>query len=73
LEAVITVAPDTVEASGAIKAGRKKWIALTVLALPLLLVSMDVSVLYFAVPFISTDLHASASPERATPSPQAGT
>jgi DHA2 family multidrug resistance protein-like MFS transporter len=42
-------------------AGRKEWIALAVLALPLLLVSMDVSVLYFAVPFISTDLHASAT------------
>ena len=43
------------------KAGRKEWIALAVLALPLLLVSMDVSVLYFAVPFISADLHASAT------------
>src|SRR3954453_17009166 len=40
-------------------AGRKEWIALAVLALPLLLVSMDVSVLYFAVPFISADLSAS--------------
>jgi DHA2 family multidrug resistance protein-like MFS transporter len=43
------------------RAGRREWIALAVLALPLLLVSMDVSVLYFAVPFISTDLHASAT------------
>jgi DHA2 family multidrug resistance protein-like MFS transporter len=43
------------------RAGRKEWIALAVLALPLLLVSMDVSVLYFAVPFISRDLHASAT------------
>jgi DHA2 family multidrug resistance protein-like MFS transporter len=43
------------------KAGRKEWIALGVLALPLLLVSMDVSVLYFAVPFISQDLHATAT------------
>ncbi len=40
----------------AAKAGRKEWIALSVLLLPLLLVSMDVSVLYFAVPFISRDL-----------------
>ena len=38
------------------RAGRKEWIALSVLLLPLLLVSMDVSVLYFAVPFISRDL-----------------
>ena len=45
----------------AAKAGHKEWIALGVLALPLLLVSMDVSVLYFAVPFISADLGVSAT------------
>ncbi len=39
-------------------AGRREWFALAVLTLPLLLVSMDVSVLYFAVPFISRDLGA---------------
>ncbi|KUL36683.1 MFS transporter [Actinoplanes awajinensis] len=38
------------------KAGRREWIGLVVLVLPLLLVSMDVSVLYFTVPFISRDL-----------------
>ncbi|GAA1590621.1 MFS transporter [Kribbella sancticallisti] len=43
------------------EAGRKEWIALGVLALPLLLVSMDVSILYFAVPFISADLGVSAT------------
>src|SRR5262245_43781881 len=43
------------------KAGRREWIALAVLALPLLLVSMDVSILYFAVPQISRDLDASAT------------
>lgn len=43
------------------RAGRREWIALGVLALPLLLVSMDVSILYFAVPQISEDLHASAT------------
>ncbi|MEV6282264.1 MFS transporter [Kribbella sp. NPDC051770] len=43
------------------RAGRREWIALGVLALPLLLVSMDVSVLYFAVPFISADLGVSAT------------
>ena len=37
-------------------AGRKEWLALAVLALPLLLVSMDISVLFFAVPAISADL-----------------
>ncbi|MEU9335238.1 MFS transporter [Streptomyces sp. NPDC048290] len=38
------------------RAGRREWTALGVLMLPLLLVSMDVSVLYFAVPAISADL-----------------
>ncbi|MFJ4717170.1 MFS transporter [Streptomyces sp. NPDC088785] len=38
------------------RAGRKEWTALVVLMLPLLLVSMDVSVLYFAIPQISADL-----------------
>ncbi|GAA3819414.1 MFS transporter [Sphaerisporangium flaviroseum] len=37
-------------------AGRKEWIGLAVLVLPCLLVSMDVSVLFFALPFISADL-----------------
>lgn len=40
---------------------RRSWTAFGVLALPLLLVSMDVSILYFAVPQISEDLHASAT------------
>ncbi|MFG1917258.1 MFS transporter [Micromonospora sp. NPDC048898] len=43
------------------KAGRREWIGLTVLMLPLLLVSMDVSVLYFAVPFISEELRPTAT------------
>src|SRR3978361_1523386 len=43
------------------QAGRKEWTGLVVLLLPLLLVSMDVSVLYFAVPFISSDLGVSAT------------
>jgi DHA2 family multidrug resistance protein-like MFS transporter len=43
------------------KAGRREWVALAVLALPLLLLSMDVSLLYFAVPEISRDLNASAT------------
>ncbi|MEU2306725.1 MFS transporter [Streptomyces misionensis] len=36
---------------------KREWTALYVLMLPLLLVSMDVSVLYFAAPAISADLH----------------
>ncbi|MFJ4833271.1 MFS transporter [Streptomyces sp. NPDC088747] len=43
------------------RAGRREWTALTVLMLPLLLVSMDVSVLYFAIPSISADLEPSGT------------
>jgi DHA2 family multidrug resistance protein-like MFS transporter len=50
---------DNAPETGARQAGRKEWTAFVVLALPLLLVSMDVSILYFAVPQISRDLHAS--------------
>ncbi|WP_198348186.1 MFS transporter [Plantactinospora sp. KBS50] len=39
-----------------LRAGRKEWVGFGVLVLPLLLVSMDVSVLYFAVPFLSREL-----------------
>lgn len=42
-------------------AGRREWIAFTVLVLPLLLVSMDVSVLYFAIPAITRELDPSAT------------
>jgi MFS transporter, DHA2 family, multidrug resistance protein len=43
------------------KASSREWTGLAVLLLPLLLVSMDVSVLYFAVPFISRDLEPSST------------
>jgi len=52
-----TQTPPTAHA----QAGRKEWTGLCVLLLPLLLVSMDVSVLYFAVPFISRDLTPSST------------
>lgn len=42
-------------------AGRKEWIALGILMLPLLLVSMDISILYFAIPYVSQDLEPSAT------------
>ncbi|WP_229852146.1 MFS transporter [Streptomyces albospinus] len=42
------------------KAGRREWLALAVLLLPCLLVSMDVSVLYFAVPFLTAQLEPSS-------------
>jgi DHA2 family multidrug resistance protein-like MFS transporter len=43
------------------RAGRREWIGLAVLILPILIASMDVSVLFFAVPFIAQDLQPSAT------------
>jgi DHA2 family multidrug resistance protein-like MFS transporter len=45
----------------AVRAGRREWTALAVLCLPLLVASMDVSVLFFAVPSIAADLHPTAT------------
>ncbi|KAF0848523.1 MFS transporter [Nocardia caishijiensis] len=42
-------------------AGAKEWIGLAVLALPTLLISMDMSVLYLAIPHISEALRPSSS------------
>ncbi|MEI2764311.1 MAG: MFS transporter [Dermatophilaceae bacterium] len=42
------------------RAGRREWLTLAVLCLPLMLVTMDVSVLFFAVPQIAADLRPSA-------------
>ncbi|WP_197080930.1 hypothetical protein [Gordoniibacillus kamchatkensis] len=53
----MTAATDT----GINPAGRKEWIALIVLCLPLMIVSMDVSVLFFAAPAIAADLHPTAT------------
>ncbi|MBC2867529.1 MFS transporter [Streptomyces mexicanus] len=53
--------PTSTTPSPAARAGHREWTALGVLMLPLLLVSMDVSVLYFAVPAISADLRPSAT------------
>lgn len=48
-------------ATAAPAATRREWIGLGVLALPTLLISIDVSVLYVALPSLSRDLHASAT------------
>ncbi|MGV9359339.1 MFS transporter [Amycolatopsis sp. NPDC003731] len=48
---------QTIEAQAA-RAGRREWIGLAVLALPTLLVSLDVFVLVLALPKIATALHA---------------
>ncbi|MFI9205446.1 MFS transporter [Streptomyces sp. NPDC053048] len=47
--------------SSAPLAGRREWTAFVVLLLPLLLVSMDVSVLFYAVPAISESLGATGT------------
>ena len=43
------------------RAGRREWTAFVVLLLPLLLVSMDVSVLFFAMPSLSAALDPSST------------
>ncbi|MDQ3601304.1 MAG: MFS transporter, partial [Actinomycetota bacterium] len=43
------------------RAGRREWIGLAMLALPALLVAMDLTVLHLAVPELSADLRPSAS------------
>jgi MFS transporter, DHA2 family, multidrug resistance protein len=44
-----------------VEAGRREWIGLAVLALPTLLLSMDISVLFLALPHLSADLGASST------------
>ncbi|MFE6975632.1 MFS transporter [Streptomyces sp. NPDC057682] len=53
--------PSSTTASHGVRAGRREWTAFVVLLLPLLLVSMDVSVLFFAIPSIDRDLAPSAT------------
>jgi len=48
-------------ANQAPRAGRREWIGLAVIALPSLLYSMDLTVLYLAVPSLSQDLQPSSS------------
>ncbi|MDA3643168.1 MFS transporter [Saccharopolyspora indica] len=43
------------------RAGAREWIGLAVLALPLLVLAMDVSVLYLAAPHLSADLRPSST------------
>ena len=57
----ITPAPAPPPASQPARAGRREWTALAVLCLPLLMVSMDVSVLFFAVPHIAEALEPTAN------------
>jgi DHA2 family multidrug resistance protein-like MFS transporter len=43
------------------RAGRREWIGLAVIALPCLLYSMDLTVLYLAVPSLTTDLEPTSA------------
>ena len=43
------------------RAGRREWIGLAVIALPCLLYSMDLEVLYLAVPSLTADLEPTSS------------
>ncbi|MFJ9829557.1 MFS transporter [Streptomyces sp. NPDC101160] len=45
----------------ALRAGRKEWIGLAVLALPTLLIALDIGVLFLALPHLSEDLGTSAT------------
>jgi MFS transporter, DHA2 family, multidrug resistance protein len=45
---------------GTARAGRREWIGLAVIALPCLLYSMDLTVLFLAVPHLSADLQPSS-------------
>ena len=57
----MTTTQSTDALPAAPRAGRREWIGLAVLALPCLLISMDMSVLLFGLPFISADLRPSAT------------
>jgi DHA2 family multidrug resistance protein-like MFS transporter len=48
-------------AATTVKAGRREWIGLAVIALPCLLYSMDLTVLNLAVPHLSADLQPSST------------
>ncbi|ASO20905.1 DHA2 family multidrug resistance protein-like MFS transporter [Actinoalloteichus hoggarensis] len=48
-------------ADDALRAGRREWLGLAVLALPTLLLSLDFSVLYLALPSLTADLGASST------------
>ena len=49
------------ETGSGLRAGRREWIGLAVIALPCLLYSMDLEVLYLAVPSLTADLEPTSS------------
>lgn len=44
-----------------VKAGRKEWLGLVALVIPCLIISMDLSILYFALPHLTADLNPSST------------
>ncbi len=52
---------DTILETQGLRAGRKEWIGLAVIALPCVLYSMDLTVLNLAIPHITIDLEPSSS------------
>jgi MFS transporter, DHA2 family, multidrug resistance protein len=52
---------DTVTTAEPFRAGRREWVGLAVIALPCLLYSMDLTVLYLAVPSLTADLEPTSS------------
>src|SRR5918998_2519407 len=52
---------QTSSTPSATTAGRREWIALAVLALPCMLVTMDLTVLFLAVPALTADLDPSSA------------
>ncbi|MCT9933184.1 MFS transporter [Planotetraspora sp. A-T 1434] len=49
------------EAGSGVRAGPREWLGLAVLALPTLLLALDTSILYLALPHLSADLGATAT------------
>jgi DHA2 family multidrug resistance protein-like MFS transporter len=52
---------EVVTAAEVPRAGRREWVGLAVIALPCMLYSMDLTVLYLAVPSLTTDLEPSST------------
>lgn len=52
---------NAVRAVAGAKAGRREWIGLGVLALPTLLIALDIGVLFLALPQLSDDLGTSGT------------
>ncbi|MFD7703183.1 MFS transporter [Streptomyces caelestis] len=52
---------NAAQAPAGVKAGRKEWIGLGVLALPTLLIALDIGVLFLALPQLSEDLGTSST------------